>query len=128
MKTSSSSKHPATVLREFALSFPGAHEAFPWGERVVKVGKKVFVFLGHDDEAKEHASEAKKKHIGEPGEYGMSVKLPSSRKAALAMPFSSPTEYGLGTRGWVSMSFGPRDKPPMDKLKAWIEESYRAIA
>ena len=29
-----------------ALSYPGAHEEFPWGERVVKVKGKVFVFLG----------------------------------------------------------------------------------
>ena len=37
----------AAELRACALSFPGAHEEFPWGERVAKVGKKVFVFLGH---------------------------------------------------------------------------------
>ncbi|MBA3709787.1 MAG: hypothetical protein H0W83_13320, partial [Planctomycetes bacterium] len=36
----------AKALRAFALAFPGAYEDFPWGERVVKVAKKVFVFLG----------------------------------------------------------------------------------
>ena len=34
------------ALRAHALAYPGAREAFPWGERVVKVGGKVFVFLG----------------------------------------------------------------------------------
>jgi len=49
-------------LRRFALGFPGAHEDFPWGESVVKVGKKVFVFLGRSG-----------------GGLGLSVKLPVIR-------------------------------------------------
>jgi len=36
----------ADTLRAFALVLPEAEEAFPWGERVVKVNKKVFVFFG----------------------------------------------------------------------------------
>jgi hypothetical protein len=32
---------PRAELRRFALGFPGAHEAFPWGESVIKVRKKV---------------------------------------------------------------------------------------
>ena len=32
-------------LRTFALGLPGAYEEFPWGESVVKVNKKMFVFL-----------------------------------------------------------------------------------
>jgi predicted DNA-binding protein (MmcQ/YjbR family) len=115
-------------LRAFALSFPSAHEDFPWGERVAKVGKKVFVFLGHDDDAREHASPAKKEHIGEPGSFGMSVKLPQSGKRALQRSFASPTGYGLGAKGWVSMRFQAGEEAPMEELKAWIEESYRAIA
>ena len=35
-------------LLEFALSLPEAHEDHPWGETVVKVRKKIFVFLGED--------------------------------------------------------------------------------
>lgn len=38
------------ALRDFALDYPGAHEDFPWGERVVKVKGKVFLFLGGKDE------------------------------------------------------------------------------
>ena len=99
------------VLRAFALAYPGAHEEFPWGERVIKVKGKVFVFLGRDDDG-----------------LGLSVKLPQSRLMALGLPFASPTGYGLGKSGWVSVQFGPREKPPMDLIRAWIDESYRAVA
>ena len=103
-------KGVAGVLRTLALSYPGAHEEFPWGERVVKVKGKVFVFLGREDP------------------IGISVKLPQSRLMALALPFASPTGYGLGKAGWVTAQFGPKEKPPVDVLKAWIDESYRAVA
>jgi len=99
------------VLRAFALGYPGAEEEYPWGERVVKVKGKVFVFLGRDEEG-----------------LGLSVKLPQSRLMALGLPFASPTAYGLGKSGWVSVQFGPREKRPLDLLKSWIDESYRAVA
>jgi predicted DNA-binding protein (MmcQ/YjbR family) len=100
-------------LREFALSLPGAHEDFPWGERVIKVGKKVFVFLGKEEG--ENAG-------------GVSVKLPVSGTMALALPFTEPTGYGLGKSGWVSASFPRGQRLPIDLLREWIEESYRAVA
>jgi len=90
--------------------------------------KKVFVFLGHDDDAKRNASEDKKRHIGEPGGLGMSVKLPVSFEDALSRPFATPTAYGLGAKGWVTLSFVPGERVPIEELKRWIEESYRAVA
>ena len=33
--------HARAELRRYALGLPGAHEDFPWGESVVKAGKKV---------------------------------------------------------------------------------------
>jgi predicted DNA-binding protein (MmcQ/YjbR family) len=119
---------PSDELRAFALSLPGAHEDFPWGERVAKVGKKVFVFLGRDEEQRAKLSPAKQEHMGPPGSYGVSVKLPESGARVLQRRFASPTEYGLGAKGWVSLMFLAGDKAPMDELKGWIEESYRAIA
>jgi len=101
----------AKVLREFALAFPEAYEEFPWGERVAKVKGKVFVFLGHDE-----------------GDVGLSVKLPQSCMLALGLPFASPTGYGLGKAGWVTARFGAREKVPLDLLRSWIDESYRAVA
>jgi hypothetical protein len=44
------------------------------------------------------------------------------------MPFTEPTAYGLGKSGWVSATFEDSDTPPVELLKLWIEESYRAQA
>ena len=104
-------RSPELVLRDFALKFPGAREEFPWGDRVVKVNKKIFVFLGVSG-----------------GGLKMGAKLPMSAEMALELPFASPTRYGLGKSGWVTAAFDKGDKPPLDLLKSWIEESYRAVA
>jgi predicted DNA-binding protein (MmcQ/YjbR family) len=111
MKAKGPKRREAKVLRKFALAFPEAYEEFPWGERVAKVKGKVFVFLGHDE-----------------GDVGLSVKLPQSGMLALGLPFASPTGYGLGKAGWVTARFGAREKVPLDLLRSWIDESYRAVA
>ena len=113
MSSKSSHRRSAERLRRFALDLPGAWEDHPWGESVAKVGKKVFVFMGVPTED---------------GSMGLSVKLPDSGEAALSMPFTEPTGYGLGRAGWVSASFAAGDEAPVDILCDWIEESYRAIA
>ncbi len=110
-KTVASGRATESKLRVYALSLPGAVEEFPWGDRVMKVNKKVFVFMGTND-----------------GGFGLSTKLPRSAAIALTLPFASPTRYGLGKSGWVTAQFAVGDKPPLDLLEAWIEESYRAIA
>ncbi len=103
----------ARKLREAALGYPGATEEFPWGEPVMKVNGKVFVFLGSEE-----------------GELGLSLKLPHTGAIALALPFVEPTGYGLGRSGWVSASFtrAQARSVPVDLLLAWIDESYRAVA
>jgi hypothetical protein len=58
----------------------------------------------------------------------MAVKLPASAPAALMLPFTKPTAYGLGKSGWVSVSFPAGRKPPVDLFLEWLDESYRAIA
>lgn len=100
-------------LLEFAIAFPEAWLDHPWGEDVVKVGKKVFVFFGHEDNP----------------DYptGMSVKLDDSNAQALAVPGAEPTGYGLGRGGWVTIPFLDTT-PPLPVLKDWIDESYRRVA
>jgi predicted DNA-binding protein (MmcQ/YjbR family) len=100
-------------LLDYALGFPGAYEDHPWGETVVKVNKKIFVFLGCEDPQ---------------GGMGISAKLPTSGADAMELPFAKPTGYGLGKSGWVSARFEFGDRPPVDLLKRWIDESFRAVA
>ena len=62
------------------------------------------------------------------GVFSLSMKLPNSQGVALALPFTSPTGYGLGKSGWVSFAPAEEDIPPIDRLREWIDESYRAQA
>ena len=95
-----------------ALSYPETREDHPWGDTVVKVKEKVFVFLGPEGD-----------------ELGFSVKLPGSAEAALTMfACAKPTGYGLGKSGWVSFSFGPKDDVPLGLVLEWLDESFRAVA
>jgi predicted DNA-binding protein (MmcQ/YjbR family) len=117
-RDSNTSAHPlrdaADALRTFALGLPGAYEEFPWGERVVKVNKKIFVFFGVESDLDT--------------KFGLGVKLPVSAVDVLSLPFAEPSGYGLGKSGWVTLRFLPDDQLPLDMLQRWILESYRAIA
>ncbi|HEX2669436.1 MAG TPA: MmcQ/YjbR family DNA-binding protein [Polyangiaceae bacterium] len=99
-------------LRDFALALPEVHEDMPWGERALKVKNKVFVFLGRDMDP----------------DFGFSVKLPNSNKAALRLPFTSPTGYGLGKSGWVTAKLDDQSQASFEMLRDWVKESYCAVA
>jgi len=99
------------VLRKYALAFSEACEEFPWGERVIKVNKRIFLAVNIHQ-----------------GILRVTVKLPETGRSALALPFTAPTGYGLGKSGWVTASFDVNDRVPVDLLKEWVDESYRAIA
>lgn len=99
-------------LRAFGLAYPGAHLKSPWpGHMDLAVNDKTFAYLSIE---------------GEP--FGISCKLPHSGLAALTLSFTKPTGYGLGKSGWVSASFDPGEPLPVEMLKEWIDESYRAQA
>ncbi len=112
----SKKRHPhdtvLRALRSFGLDFPGTHTKSPWpGHLDLAVADKTFAYLSLE---------------GEP--LSISCKLPRSSALALTMPQCSPTPYGLGKSGWVSAKFDSKEKPPVQLLQAWIEESYRAQA
>ncbi len=99
-------------LRTFALRYPETREDHPWGESAFKVTGKIFAIA----------------NVTKDGLH-VTVKLPQSREFALEChAFTKPTGYGLGKSGWITAWFGAKDKPPLDILEAWIDESFRAIA
>jgi predicted DNA-binding protein (MmcQ/YjbR family) len=99
-------------LRDLALSYPDTYEDHPWGETAIKVRPtgKVFLFIStHDD------------HVS----FG--VKLPNSRDMAVDLPWAEPTHYGMGKHGWVTGRLETKNIP-FDLIRAWVDESFRAIA
>jgi predicted DNA-binding protein (MmcQ/YjbR family) len=112
---SKDARKAAEEILEFALGFPGAYEDFPWGERVIKVGKKVFVFMGKVEDAGA-------------GFLTFGVKLPVSGADALELPNVEPAGYGLGKSGWVTARFDPGEHVPKELVMRWIDESYRTVA
>jgi len=99
-------------LAEFALSLPETWPDSPWGDRVVKVRKKILVFLSGPD--------AERPTI--------TVKLPDSHDHALSFPDAAPTGYGLGKHGWVTIHLDTVPIEERDVLFDFVEESYRAVA
>jgi predicted DNA-binding protein (MmcQ/YjbR family) len=99
------------TLISAALAYPGAYLDHPWGEDVAKVRGKIFVFFGVAGETL---------YVG--------TKLPESADFALMQPWAEPSGYNLGRAGWVSSVFRPGDEPPVEILRQWIDESYRAVA
>ena len=99
-------------LRDLALSYPETYEDHPWGETAIKIRPqgKVFLFIGTHH-----------------GHVSFSVKLPNSRDMAVDLPWAEPTHYGMGKHGWVTGHLESK-KVPMDLIRAWIDESFRAIA
>ena len=99
-------------LKRFGLSLPGTQPKSPWpGHDDVAVNHKTFAFMSVDGAA-----------------LTVSMKLPVTGKEALHHPFAAPTGYGLGKSGWVSFSFAGGEPAPLDTLKRWMMESYRAQA
>lgn len=99
-------------LRDLALAYPEATEAFPWDHRAFKVNGKAFAFTGFNKETG----------------FSITLKLPLSCKAALREAFAETTGYGLGKHGWITATFPQEKDAPLDLLCAWLDESYRAVA
>jgi len=99
----------AARLRDKAMAYPEVTETFPWGEHAFKVKGKTFVFMRDDEEG-----------------TSFSVKLSASRAAALKLPGSEPTHYGMGAKGWVTIL--PHSKSSMTQLYGFVDESFRAVA
>ena len=101
----------AESMRKVALAYPETYEEQPWGDRVVKVRGKIFFFCGTHN-----------------GLLYATVKVPKSGRELLKRPYAEPTHYGMGKHGWVTLKFDSEKKVPVEELRGWIDESFRAIA
>lgn len=82
------------------------------GEPTFRVRGKNFVFTDHEVS-------------------GLSVKLSKEEAAAVVAtdPGASPTGYGLGRHGWVSVLIGPKaDKQRWRQVEEWVRTSYTMVA
>ena len=108
-----SAKATLKTLKAFGLSLPGTTPKSPWpGHDDVAVNDRTFTYLS----------------LRSDGGLALSVKLPVSGKEALKLPNASPTGYGLGKSGWVSLAFEAGAAVPLETVKRWMMESYRAQA
>jgi predicted DNA-binding protein (MmcQ/YjbR family) len=108
---SEGAKEVMDQLRAWGLALPGAHSKSPWeGHDDLAVNDKTFAYLSTGDE------------------FRLGCKLPYTGEVALDLPFAAPMPYGLGKWGWVTFKPAEAEIPPMEQLKEWVEESYRAQA
>jgi predicted DNA-binding protein (MmcQ/YjbR family) len=106
-------KAAKAALRQYALTFEGARLDHPWGEDVVKVKGKVFIFLGRPDDT---------------SEWLMGVKLARSLLYARSQADVEAMGYGLGKSGWCSVKRPKTGSVDLRLMKEWIAESYEAVA
>src|SRR5699024_6812969 len=100
------------ALKQFGLSLPGTQPKSPWpGHDDVAVNDKTFAYLS-----------------GEGGVLSVSVKLPASGPEVLRQPHAERTGYGLGKSGWVTLTYPDAAAVPLETVKRWMLESYRAQA
>jgi predicted DNA-binding protein (MmcQ/YjbR family) len=105
---------PREHAHAYALRFPGAYAEHPWGQTVIKVKRKVFLFVNGAIAPEDGVS--------------LSVKLPHTGADFLNLPLAEPMGYGMGKHGWVTVNIMRDDHLPFELLEAWIMESYRAVA
>ncbi len=82
------------------------------GEPTFRVGGKNFVFTSPDADS-------------------ITVKLPHEEAAAIVAtdPRASPTGYGLGRHGWVSISLAGRlSAGQWREIEEWVRTSYTLVA
>lgn len=98
-------------LLAYCLSKPGAWQDEPWeGDVVVKVGSKIFAFLGS-------------------GAGGVGVKCGPDREVAdewlVRYPEDASASAYIGRSGWNSLRVG--GKIPDDEIREAVDGSYDAV-
>jgi predicted DNA-binding protein (MmcQ/YjbR family) len=101
-------------LVEYCLAKPGAYLDNPWGEgdSVVKVGGKIFCFLGEPDSPP-------------------SICVKNTREAVTEWRDRYPEHIGipryLDKRLWNQVSLDGRGAPDLDEARELIDDSYALV-
>ncbi|WP_312161210.1 MmcQ/YjbR family DNA-binding protein [Phenylobacterium sp.] len=104
-------------LTAYGLTLPGAEEAPGWTPtRALNVNGKTFAIFGDKAQPVDALT--------------ITVKLPISAEMVAHLPFVRPAKGWYKQHDWVIADFGPEDDilAELDTLKAWLRQSYVAIA
>jgi hypothetical protein len=104
-------------LSTFGLALPETEKGLGMPPtRVLQVRGKMFCILGAKDEPLDALT--------------ITLKLPVSAEMAEGLPFVRPSKGWYKQHAWVHAHFGAGDDPfaEMETLKAWIVQSYCAVA
>lgn len=115
-------------LLAYCLAKPGAWQDEPWeGDVVVKVGSKIFAFLGSEP-ASSAASAAGGSGAGA-GALGVGVKCGPNREVADVWlhryPDDAKASAYIGRSGWNTLRVG--SAIPDDEIREAIDDSYAAV-
>lgn len=115
-KSATSNKDVLQVMCRVALSYPQAElgvacQGTALESSTVKARDKAFLFI-----------------TGVGPSYIVRLKLCQSQTEAMQLAVNEPGCYKLGAHGWITISFSDSAPPPIELMKRWIDESYRAIA
>lgn len=115
-KDTTATKDVLQVMRRVALSYPQAElgvacQGTALESSTVKARDKAFLFIS-----------------GVGPSYTVRLKLCQSQSEAMQLAANEPGRYKLGAHGWTTISFSDSEPPPIERIKRWIDESYRAIA
>ena len=116
VKNTTANKDVLQVLRTVALSYPQAElgvacQGTALESSIVKARNKTFLFMS-----------------GAGPSCTVRLKLCTSQTEAMQLAANEPGRYKLGAHGWTTISFSESTPPPIELMKRWIDESYRAIA
>jgi predicted DNA-binding protein (MmcQ/YjbR family) len=103
-------------LLAYCLAKPGAWQDEPWeGDVVVKVGSKIFAFLGSAPDGPDHA--------------GVGVKCGPNREIADVWlhryPDDARASAYIGRSGWNTLRIG--GAIPDDEIREAVDDSYAAV-
>jgi predicted DNA-binding protein (MmcQ/YjbR family) len=105
-----------TKLRAMAMRHPNveagvACKGTPLQSTTFTVRKKAFLFVREAD-----------------GFAELRLKLDASKAEATRLAKKDPDRYGIGSQGWVKLTFEAHDDLPAEVVERWVGESYRLMA